>query len=75
MNLFIQTKYSKEIERCEKYELQRKEREQKTLQHQEARRRKEEEAARNKMEDQRRKQEVMRLFSKVQHITQEIYSF
>ena len=51
-------KYSKEIERCEKYELQRKEREQKSLQHQEARRKKEEEAARHKMEDQRRKQEV-----------------
>lgn len=51
-------KYNKEIERCEKYELQRKEREQKTLQHQEARRKKEEEAARQKMEDQRRKQEV-----------------
>lgn len=51
------TKYNKEIERCEKYELQRKEREQKTLQNQEARRKKEEESARQKIEDQRRKQE------------------
>lgn len=51
------TKYNKEIERCEKYEQQRKEREQKTIQHQEARRKKDEEAARQKMEDQRRKQE------------------
>lgn len=54
----FQTKYNKEIERCEKYELQRKEREQKTLQHQEARRKKEEETARQKIEDHRRKQEV-----------------
>lgn len=39
--------------------MQRKEREQKTLQHQEARRKKEEEAAKQKIEDQRRKQEVL----------------
>lgn len=45
------------MERCEKYEQQRKEREQKSIQHQEARRKKEEESAKQKMEEQRRKQE------------------
>lgn len=54
----MQVKQIKDTERCEKYEMQRKERETRTLQLQEAKRKKEEETQRQRMEEQRRKQEV-----------------
>ena len=46
------------MEKCEKYELQRKEKEIKNFHLQEAKRKREEEIAKLKMEEQRRKQEV-----------------
>lgn len=48
----------KDIEKCEKYEIQRKEKELKNFHLQEAKRKKEEDAAKIKIEEQRRKQEV-----------------
>lgn len=48
----------KDIEKCEKYEQQRKEKELKNFQLQEAKRKKEEELAKLRMEEQRRRQEV-----------------
>lgn len=50
------------MEKCEKYELQRKEKEIKNFHLQEAKRKKEEEIAKLKMEEQRRKQEVKYIF-------------
>jgi hypothetical protein len=46
------------MEKCEKYEMQRKEKELKNFHLQEAKRKREEEIAKMKMEEQRRKQEV-----------------
>lgn len=50
------------MEKCEKYELQRKEKEIKNFHLQEAKRKKEEEIAKLKMEEQRRKQEVKYIY-------------
>ena len=50
------------MEKCEKYELQRKEKEIKNFHLQEAKRKKEEEIAKLKMEEQRRKQEVKNIY-------------
>lgn len=46
------------MEKCEKYEQQRKEKELKSFHIQEAKRRKEEEIAKSKSEEQRKRQEV-----------------
>lgn len=46
------------MEKCEKYEQQRKEKEMKSFQMQEAKRKKEEEIAKLKIEEQRKRQEV-----------------
>lgn len=51
-------KHLKDMEKCEKYEIQRKEKELKNFYVQEAKRKKEEEIAKLKMEEQRRRQEV-----------------
>lgn len=47
------------MEKCEKYEQQRKEKEMRNFQLQEAKRKKEEEIAKSKIEEQRKRQEVI----------------